>query len=151
MTEYRIVPCRLSHIREIVRTMRAEDRAEFHMAGLDPKHRLYELHAMTAEPKAAVVDGEVAAVWGDAAAFLAPEGLMWMVTAPAVERVPLAFFREAKKEIAGVLEHRRSLRSCIGGPYGRAIRFFTMLGFDVQPPIVVDGNEYRAMRLARHG
>lgn len=151
MIEYRIVPCRLSHLREIVRTMRADDRAEFEMAGLNPKHRLYALHRMTMQPKTALVDGEVAAVWGDAASILASEGLMWMITAPCIERVPLAFFREARREIARISEYRQSLRSCIGGPYSRAIRFFTMLGFTIEPPVIIGGNEYRTMRMARNG
>lgn len=146
---YQILPCRLSHIREILRTMRAKDRREFEIAGTNPKHRLYELYRMTAEPKAALVDGEVALIGGDAASFLAQEGLMWMVTAPPIERVPLAFFREMKRELQRLLSYRQRLRSCIAGPYEEAIRFYSLLGFEVSEPELIGGHEYRQITLAR--
>lgn len=151
MSRYEIVPCRLTHLRILSRTMRAEDRAEFELAGMVVRHRLHRLHRMTWAPRSAIVDGEVAAAWGDAAGLMDIEGLMWLVTSRAVERVPLAFFREARNEIARYLEDRETLRSCIAGPYLRAVRFFGMLGFEVAEPQIIDGAEYRTIRIARHG
>lgn len=144
------MPCRLAHLRRLSQTLREEDRAEFLMAGLEPRHRLHELYRMTAQPKAALVEGEVACAWGDAAAYLASEGLMWLVTSPAIERLlPLSFFRAARQEIDRTLRHRRVLRSCIAGPYQRAIRFFAMLGFEIDEPVIIGGNEFRTIRLYR--
>lgn len=150
MSGYEIVPCRLSHLRRLAHTLRPEDRAEFLMAGLEPRHRLHELYRMTAEPKAALVEGEVACAWGDAAAYLAGEGLMWLVTSPAIERLlPLSFFRATRHELDLALRHRRVLRACIAGPYQRAIRFFSMLGFEIEEPQIIGGNEFRIIRLYR--
>ena len=149
MSRYEIIPCRLAHLREIQKTMRAQDRREFAIAGMNPRHRLHELYRMTAEPKTALIDGEVAAVWGDAASLLAPEGLMWLVTAPPIEKMPLAFFREARRELGRLLEYRQRLRSCIAGPYKEAARFFALLKFQVSEPELIGGHEYRRITLSR--
>lgn len=147
MSTYWIVPCTLGHLREIARTMRGDDRAEFERAGYNPRHRLHALWRDTIAPRAALIDGEVAAVWGDAAPLLAAEGLMWLATAPPIERLPLAFFRETRREVAEALRLRRSLMSCIVCPYDRAERFFRMLGFAISEPLWRDGVEYRQIRI----
>lgn len=149
MSRYEIMSCKLHHLRTLAATLRREDRAEFEMAGMVPRHRLYELWRMTVDPKAALVDGEVAAAWGDAAPLLATEGRMWMVTAPPIERVPLAFFREGRLDIEERLRVRHALSSCIAGPYDKAVRFFAMLGFEIGPPVLIGGNQYRDIRLER--
>ncbi len=149
MSQYQILPCRLGHLRELSRTMRAEDRAEFEAAGMVPRHRLHQLYRMTPRPLAAMIDGEVACAWGDAGTILGDEGLMWMVTAPVIERMPLAYFREARRDIAERLKVRRSLRSCIVCPYDRAVRFFSLLGFAVSEPEFYRGHEYRHIRIER--
>lgn len=150
MSRYAIVPCTLAHLREIGRTMRAEDRAEIEDAGLRPRHLLAQLWRDTLAPKAAIVDGEVAAVWGDAAPLLALDGSMWMFTSPAVERLPLAYFREARRDIGERLKTRRVLRADVACGYERALRFFAMLGFRLGPPFEAKaGGWYREISIER--
>jgi hypothetical protein len=153
VTAYQILPCRLAHVREIAQTMRADDRREFELAGMVPRHRLFQLHQMTTDPKAALIDdgtgARVAAIWGDAAALLARDGLMWLVTAPVIEQLPVAFFREARREVQKVLLYRERLRSCIAGPYAKAERFFSLLGFEIMPPELYGGHEFKTIVLRR--
>lgn len=152
MARYVILPCRLSHLAELARTMRREDRAEIEGAGVHVKHFLFALWKESAAyRRTALVDGEVAACWGDAAGTLEPEGAMWLFTAPVIERVPLAFFREARRGIAERLTMRSVLRSDVAVGYERALRFFSMLGFEILPhgsggP---DDTERREIRISR--
>lgn len=132
MSRYEILPCRARHIAEISRNLRAEDRAEIENAGLHPRHFLFRLYSeSTLYRRAALIDGEVAAVWGDQAPLLSTEGHLWLLTAPPIERLPLAFFRETRREIRERLAVRSMLRADAASGYGRALRFFAMLGFEV--------------------
>lgn len=125
--------------------MRAEDRAEIEAVGLVVRHTLVTLYRRTPQPRVALIDGQVAAVWGDAAPLLADTGVVWMFTADPVERLPLAFFREAKAEIAGYLTYRRSLRTQVACCYGRALRFLRMLGFDLGDTVL--NGKYREITI----
>jgi hypothetical protein len=149
MSRYEIVPCSLGHLRMLARTMRAEDRAEIEALGLKPRHVLFHQWRASIEPKAGLVDGEVAACWGDAAPLLAAEGSIWLFTAPPIERVPLAYFQEARRDIAERLRVRRVLRAHVACDYERALRFFAMLGFRVGDVVTMAGGAYREIRIER--
>lgn len=148
---YRIVPCSLAHLRELARTMRDDDRAEIMMAGYVPRHLLIGLWRRTAEPRCALIlhddRWQVAAAWGDTAQLLADDGSMWFFTAPVIEKLPLAFFREARRDIAERLVTRDALVADVAASYAKAIRFFTMLGFSVGAPRCVGQGMYRRMRI----
>lgn len=148
---YTIIPCRLSHIAEIARTIRAEDRAEIEGVGLHVRHLLVALYRGSLYRRAALVDGEVAAVWGDSAPLISTEGAMWAVTAPVIERVPLAFFREARREIAERLQVRSVLRADVADSYTAALRFYRLLGFEIgaRRPLPPAGTLYREISIER--
>jgi hypothetical protein len=146
---YEILPCRVAHIRELARTMRSEDREEIELVGLSPRHLLHDLWRSSLDPKAALIDGEVAAVWGDNAPMLARQGSMWLFTAPIIARLPLAYFREARRDIRQRLEMREVLHAHVACTYERSLRFFEMLGFTVGEPI--ENALFREIRIERCG
>lgn len=149
MRRYQILPCRIEHLRELAHTMRAADRAEIELVGLKPRHVLMQLWRASIEPKVAIIDGVVGAAWGDAAPVLATDGSMWAFTAPVIERVPLAFYREARREIADYLRVRHLLKAHVSCDYARALRFFAMLGFNVSDPVAVGNGVYREIWIER--
>ena len=146
---YRIVPCRIEHLREMARTMRGEDRAEIEGAGLVVRHVLMRLWRGTIQPRAAIVDGEVAAIWGDEGGLVEHAGRMWLFTAPPVERLPLAFFRETRREVAEKLAYRQVLVADVADSYLSAQRFFRLLGFTIGEPFTVRDKAYRRMTIGR--
>ncbi len=129
--------------------MRAEDRAEIEALGLKPRHVLIQQWQNSIEPKTALVDGEVAACWGDAAPMLAMEGSIWLFTAPPIERIKFAYFREARREIAERLQIRRSLKAHVTCDYERSLRFFALLGVRFGEPMNLNGTLYREGRIER--
>lgn len=149
MSRYVIVPCTLAHLRRLAVTLRPEDRAEIEMAGLVPRHALAALWRLSPMPRAAIVDGEVAAAWGDTAALLSDEGSVWLFTSPAVARLPLAFYREARAQIAEWLGSRQVLRAHAADSYRAAIRFFTLLGFSIGEPVLFAKGFYCEMTIER--
>lgn len=133
MTEIKIVPCRLEELRLIWRRLRHEEIIELRAAKLHVRHAMFQLWYQSIQPRAAMIDGQVAAVWGDAAPPLAAEGQAWLFTSDLIERAPIGFTKAVKKEIARMLVGRQQLRSSVHRSCERAIRFYQMLGFEVRP------------------
>lgn len=148
---YEIVPARLEHIRTLARTMRTMDRAEIEGWGLSVRHTLHGLWRDSPVRRAALVDGEVAAVWGVQASMMTDDGQPWLFTAPAIERAKLAFLRETKCEIHELLGMYRRLRCYVLAIYTQSIRFFEAMGFTIGPaePVGRDGTPYRLMTIER--
>lgn len=131
---YEIQPCRLEHLRRLAATLRPADRTELLATGGKPRHVLFALWRHSLDPKVAIIDGEVAAAWGDAGDMLSPEGAPWLFTAPPIERVPMAFAHVAQCEIERMLGGRARLVTDTHRDYVRAQRFFRLLGFHVKHP-----------------
>jgi hypothetical protein len=85
-------------------------------------------------PKAAFVGGEIAAMWGMGGDILSDAGEPWLLTAPPIERVKVAFLRVARTEVAAMLARRRRLENFVAADYRGAVRLLEGLGFAVDPP-----------------
>ena len=151
MSRLVIVPATLAHMRTMSRAMRAGDRAEVERAGADAHRLLHWLWRDSYLRRAALVDGELAAVWGCQGSAIAAEGVMWLFTAQPVERIPLLFFRQARREVAEALTTHARVWSCVLDGYDKALRFFQMIGFSVgdPEPMVVGGAGYRRIMMER--
>lgn len=142
---YEIVPCKPIHAGMLARRLRADDRAEIVGLGhCDVRRVLRSLMRSSLYCRSAFVDGEMAAMWGVTGSLMDESGRAWLLTGPAVERVPLAFYREGRRQIEEMLKSRRVLVSQVAFSYDRAIRFFRMLGFSIgtPEPIGRDGSYY---------
>lgn len=150
MTAYEIMPATLCHLRALAGTMRAADRSEIEATGEKARHVLFRLWRQSSPRRAALVEGELAAVWGCTSPPLLTVGEVWAFTTPAIERVPLAFFRETKREVADLMQTRHALVSGVMDGYDKAIRFFGMVGFKVGVPTeIADGAMFRTLTAER--
>jgi hypothetical protein len=125
-------PCKLAHLRSI--KLRAGDLAELTAGGRQARHVLFDLWRSTDAPRAALVDGEVAAIWGCGGALLAPEGEPWLFTGYPVERAPLTFIKVVKGEIEEMLQTRTTLLTACLASYHNGLRLLDILGFELGPP-----------------
>jgi hypothetical protein len=151
---YVIVDAKLSHIRAIVARLRPDDLAEIAATGMKPRHLLTGLWRESHIRRAALVDGEIAAVWGCAGTMLSPVGEAWLLTAPAVAKLPLAFLKETREEMRAMLATKRIVTSGVLASYESSIRFMRMVGFTVgaPTPLSSSGAMFRALKMERaHG
>lgn len=148
---YEIRDTRLSDIRALANTMRDQDRAEILGWGLVPRHLLHHLYRESPIKQTALVDGEVAAVWGCQGAVLGGDADPWLFTAPAILRAKRGFFREARRIIGEMLAVHPRLRFYGLASYSESIRLFERMGFVAGPPepLGVNGTEYRLMTIER--
>jgi len=135
MSRYEIIPATLEHMRLMTRIMREADRAEVEGAGQIPRHLLNLLYRNSTHRYAALVDGDLAVVWGVTGAILADEGMAWLFSAPAIERIPISFFKEARRWLHEMMKTKRKIWSSVAVFHHQSIRFYTMLGFTLTDPV----------------
>jgi hypothetical protein len=137
---YAIVPASVEHLHALASHLRAQDEAEILGLGVSVKKALWRAYRNSVLCKAALVDGEVAAVWGlclglrPGVNLLSDTGVPWLHTSYALERMPIAFIKEARREVAAMRAVRPRLENHVLTSYASAIRFIKMMGFTVDPP-----------------
>lgn len=146
---YEIADCRLADLRAIVPALRPFDLAEIAAAGMAPRHLLVQLWRNSFMRRAAAVDGATAAVWGCLGTLGDSEGHPWLFTGRGIEAVPLAFFREARREVRGLLETKCALETGVLRSYAASIRFWQMIGFAVVAEYELGGAEFLRLRMER--
>lgn len=67
--------------------------------------------------------------------FLSDLGMTWLLTTPEVEKMPLAFVREAKGEVAAMLALKPRLENFVAVNYASAIKLLKLLGFKLDEPV----------------
>lgn len=152
MSRYQIVDCKPVHLSMVARRLRPEDRDEILAMGMQPRHLLYTAWRTSAHRWAAFVDGEIALVGGCAGMMLSSVGEAWLYTTPAIERVPMAFAKEAGRWLRMVLEEKSTITTSCISTYKQSLRFWQMLGFANTGEIDINGHSFRRLVLERgHG
>jgi hypothetical protein len=147
---YAIVPCQPEHIVALGKTLRDADRREIENLGFGVKKALYRAYRNSVMCRAALIHGEVAAVWGLAVALrenvspLSDLGVPWLHTSALVEQVPFSFVRVGKRELAAMMRLRPKLESFVAANYKEAVKFLKILGFTVDKaePLGLNGSLY---------
>lgn len=140
---YEIIGATPRHLTMIAHRLREDDRAEIEAGGETPRHLIYSLWQRSFVSRAGFVDGEIAAVWGCMGSLLGTVGEMWLVTAPAIERIPIAFAKESQAMFRELLEVKHTLFSgCIDG-HKKSLRLWSMLGFKVGEAVAIPPNGAR--------
>lgn len=132
---YTILLTEPSHVRELGNNLRAADRSEIQAAGMTGQRALWRSYRAAYYSATAVVDGEVAAIWGVGGSPLGRIGRPWLLTAPVIERVRLAFIREARVETGKMLAIYPEMRGFVDSRYKGALRLLRTLGFDLSEPV----------------
>ena len=131
-------PSTLDDCAELAATMRWDDRVEIDAAsGRSPLTVLLDGFARSVECNAALYDGRVMCIWG-----VVPEGTIlggrvgcvWMLTSDLVEKYPLAFYRQCKVELRGLMSRWDVLSNFIACSHAKAIRWAKRLGLQFGNP-----------------
>lgn len=143
---YEIVPAEVEHVYALAERLRPRDEKEIRDCGIKPRRALYRAFRNSVMCKTALIDGEVAAMWGLCVGLrpgvspLSDLGVPWLHTAAAVERIPVSFVKVARAELALMRANRRRLESFVAADYGQAIKLLRVLGFTVERPMPIGAN-----------
>jgi hypothetical protein len=135
MTSIEIVPATLEHIQTMGETMNHEDRLEFLAAGLIPHRDLWKGWKRSIIRRSAIVDGELAAIWGVMGSLMGDVGTVWLITSPkARETSPHKFAAIYKEEVRKMLEIYPVLCNMVDDRYIGAKRMLRIAGFKMDEP-----------------
>lgn len=151
MPEIRFEVATRSHILELRERLRAGDAAEVEAAGMSAATALWRSFRIASFARAAVVDGEVAAMWGMGGGPFARIGRPWLLTAPPVERIRKTLIREGRAQVQLMLAICPELRGYVDSRYGGAIRFLEATGFSISRefPFGVHRMPFREFQIRR--
>lgn len=130
---YMIVDAEAEHVKMLCASLRSDDLDEISRFGVSPRRGLWRSFRVSLLRRAAFVDGEIAAMWGVGGTVLGSEGIVWLMTSDAIERAPFAFVREARSEVATMLQIWPRLVGMVSPDYARAVKFLSLLGFSIIP------------------
>jgi hypothetical protein len=138
---YTIMEAEPSHLDSLAARLRAFDCLELMACGKSARAHLQRCYDLTIMRKTAFVEGEIAAMWGlHPGPLLGDTGHPWFLTTAAVERVPIAVVKEARRHIAEMLEVRPRLVNYVLASYTGAMRLIGVLGFRLGPPEPIGKN-----------
>jgi hypothetical protein len=125
-----IVDAKPVHVGLIARRLRPEDCVEIVALHGEPRKAIRRVFRGSPYRRAALVDGEIAALWGLYGTLLSTEAYVWLASTPDLSRVSaVKVVRTARKELAEMLQSREVLRGHVAADYTRARRFLELAGF----------------------
>ena len=144
--EILIVPATEDHAVRLV--LREGDAAELAALGIGKDAGLRAALARAVWAETYLIDGEPAAIVGLGRSALAGgHGVPWLLTSPTVERHRKLFLRESRRQVARMLAEVRPLVNWVHADYRRAVRWLAWLGFELDPPLPLNGAPFRRFRL----
>lgn len=153
---YIIVDSEKKHALMLRKALRTGDRAEIDAAGVSDARAVWRSFSASVLCRTAFVDGEIAAMWGLGGTLMSDRGSPWLLTTSAVEKVPFAVVREAKKHALEMLTVRPYLANYVHARYTKAVRLLELIGFELSEPFPFGPKgepfrkfEMRAPKLAR--
>ena len=140
-----------AHVHAAIDGMRDDERAQL-WAGFrwTPAEAVWRCVEESAQTWAAIVDGEVMAVFGVVPhSTLLRIGIPWLATTAAVERHPKTFYRLCRAILPGFREKWPTLIGAISQRHERSLAWARHLGFDIGEPIPTgpDGAPFHRVEL----
>lgn len=130
MENIQIIEATMVHVQRLGLTMNREDREEAEAMGLKAHRALWRSWKYSCLRRAAIIDQEVAAIWGVRGTFLGGTGLVWLVTAPRAREVsPHIFARIYRQEVRKMLEIFPRLENRVDETYKGAVKMLRLSGF----------------------
>jgi len=113
--------------------MRPEERAELTAAALEPLEAVLQSMRKSDASWAAIVAGEVGAMFGvgQLAGTSERVGQVWFLTATPFIKHPRAYMAVAREAVSSMLELYPVLFNIIDSRYAAAVRWAKWIGFDV--------------------
>ena len=156
MTTFQVIEAREYHCGQIVRRLREEHRAAVIGLGVNPHREIRASFDQSAYRRAWLVDGRLAGLGGVTGSLASSQGMIWLALTAHAIKYPIEIVKEARRQLDVISETKRDLVSSLIPGDRTAIRFATMLGFEIAHTMTVPyGNgevisvRYRGKSLAR--
>lgn len=140
------------HVAKLKMNLRIEDVHEVLRLGISVQKALWLSYRESLIRKSALIDGEIAAMWGAKGNIMSQEGTVWLLTSPQIKKVsPLQFARIYQSQVYEMLKLFPCLVNYCDASYTNAIRLLEIIGFTIYDPepIGKDGAMFRKFKIER--
>ena len=144
---YLIRDATIADVYALARSLRAADRAECAGYGVTPAVGLRRSFYAASYRRTGLIDGAIAAMWGICGTALGHTAHAFLMTAPIIEKLPIAFVREARREVKTMLETHERIEGEVAVEYHAAQRFLEVLGFELGAAVDLRGGKFRPFHL----
>jgi hypothetical protein len=127
--DYAIVKTSARHLRPMSRHLRAAACITLQGFGLDPRIALHRAFMASHYCRTATIDEKPVAMWGVKGTLLGDGAFVWLVLSDQIAAVPRAVMREAKAELARVMDGYDEIAITVLPDDIAAVRFAVWLGF----------------------
>lgn len=129
MVEYAVVEAKPWHCGRMSRILRAEHKRA--VAATNIHKEMSSVFGQSYLRRSALVDGRPVAMWGVIGTLVSAEGYVWLALSDEAARYPVAVLREAKRQLAAIMQTKRELATTIDVDDSAARRFAVFFGFHV--------------------
>lgn len=129
MSDLQVIEGKAHHCGQMARLLRHRYRDEFAAMGLDVHRELRAEFDRSAFRRAWIVDGKLAALGGYTGTWLSSDAYVWLALAENVTKRHFAIAKEAKRQLAYIMETKKVLTARILPHDEPARRFARFLGF----------------------
>lgn len=130
MTTFEVVEARPFHCGPMIRALRKDHKAAFMALGHNRAH--HELRTCFDDShfrRSWLIDGKLAGIGGVRGTLCSPVGYIWLALSQDATHYPIQIMREARAQIAEIMEVKRSLGTTILKADSASMRFAERLGF----------------------
>lgn len=131
---YSVVDAEYAHVIGLRNRLRPLDRRECMGQGVTLRRMMRDTFRRSLLAKTFMLDGVPIAMCGMGGSLIGDEGHPWLLTAPEVERFPVAVVKEARYAIAEMASIKPYLWNYVLSDYSQAVKLVSMLGFSVDQP-----------------
>ena len=140
MTTFEVVEAKPWHAGQMARIVRNAHVLALGKASLNVHRDLATTAGGSIFCRAWLIDGKLAALGGVNGPIAGATGHIWLAVSDAATKHPIAMVREARRQIAEIMETRRELRtSCVVGDKP-SLDFATLLGFEAEVQTLLEIN-----------
>lgn len=129
MSDYSIIAGSPRHIKPMAAQLRAAACVTLQGFGFNPREALRRAFVVSSYCRTAMKGGKPIAMWGVKTGLLADKGMVWLVLSNEVTHMPVAVVREARAELAKVMETLDEVAITVLPDDEAAIRFAVAMGF----------------------
>jgi hypothetical protein len=132
--------------------MREEDLWGLMALGEDPPEGLLAAIRFSTKPEKIFFDGELTAIWGVVPyCLLTGHGMPWVLTTAAVNKYPIAFYKESMRVVSELRTRYSRLYSLIDSRHTSSLKWADRLGFKVELPQALGPNGMLFSRVTMEG
>lgn len=142
MTRSEIIDAQPWHCGQMARRLRREHRDIILSLGYRVHHELRDQFEWSSYRKAWLIDGRLAALGGVHGTTMSPDGVIWLALSEEALCFKIAILKEARRQIAYVMQTRRILAASTLFKDWRSARFAEALGFEQGEPVKDEHGNY---------